>query len=469
MSLLFFLLITIAVAAGFLWATRKMVFEGNWDYFIFFLLGYLPIYITCLSLVYLVTRSPEAVLVFQSLKELIVLIAAFAFVIFQRKPFDYALRLQTTDWLMIFFLGLTVLFLVLPIGLASFTNKLLYFKGMIIPGLIYFLGRNSRMTEIDLTYVFQFLFVITIAAFLVNVFEGIILDTHLQQFTGYALFNLEISGLEPAGHYGLTWTFESTNAMKRFASFFANPLELASSVLMGFSAGLIWFLTSKRGMNWFYIFIMFCSIGSLIFASSRAAFAAFFIMIIFIAIVFRLFKLIGFGIFFFLLFTAYVLFFASDDLLFYVIDTLKMQDTSSVGHVVEWALAFDSMLSNPLGIGLAMSGNFGSVTDELRVGGENQFLIYGVQLGWLGMLLYISMLISGIRESIIVFKTSDNLNIARIAFVAGTVKVGLLLPMFTANVEIYAFVSWISWWMIGLSVREYSRIKLETNRNGLKI
>lgn len=469
MTLIAFIVIVFGVGIAFFITLNQIVFKGKWGYFIFFLLIYLPIYITSLSLVYLVTRSPEAVLLFQSFKELIVLIAVFAFVIFQKRPFEYSFRLQTTDWLMMAFLGLTTVFLILPIGEASFVNKVLYFKGMIIPGLIYFLGRNTKFSELELNWVFQFIFVIAIAAFMVNVVESYILDTHLQQFTGYAFFNLHLSDIEPDGNYGLTWTFESTNAMKRFASFFSNPLELASSVLMGFAAGLIWFLTSDKQVQWKYALIMFCSISSLVFASSRASFAAFFVMLLFIALVFRLFKLIGFGFLCFLAFAVYVLFFASEDLYFYVIDTLKLADTSSVGHVVQWALAFDSMISNPQGIGLAMSGNFGSVTDDLRVGGENQFLIYGVQLGWLGMLLYIGMLISGIRESIFAFRFSNSLNIARIAFVAGTVKVGLLLPMFTANVEIYTYVSWISWWMIGFSVREYSRIKLEANKNQIVI
>jgi len=403
--------------------------------------------------------SPLAVMIFQSLKEVIVLLAAAVFIIYQKRPLDYPFRLQTTDWLMLAFMGLTTLFLFLPIGQASFINKLLYFKGILIPALVYFLGRNTSFDTREFENVFRIIFIIAIAAFVVNLIESFILNVHLQQYTGYALFNLHISDIEPAGNYGLTWTFESTNAMKRLASFFANPLELASSVLMGFAAGLIWYLTSKREYQWKYILVMVCSIGSLIFASSRASFAAFFVMILFIALVFRLYKLIGFGFVCFLIFTGYILLFASDDLFFYVVDTLQFADTSSVGHVVQWAIAFDSMISNPLGIGLAMSGNFGSVTDELRVGGENQFLIYGVQLGWVGMMLYIGMLISGIKESIYVFKQSDNLNIARIAFVAGTVKVGLLLPMFTANVEIYTYVSWISWWMVGVSVNEYSKIK----------
>lgn len=465
MALILFVFIVVGVGISFLWTLNQIIFEGKWSYFIYFLLIYLPVYITSLSLVYLTTRSPDLVILFQSLKELIVIIAGLSFVLYLKKPFDYSFRLQTTDWFLLAFLGLTTVFLILPIGPASFTNKALYFKGMIIPGFVYFLGRNSRLDEVEITRVFQLIFITAGAAFMVNIVESLMLDTHLQQLTGYALFNLQISNLEPTGNYGLTWTFESTGAMKRFASFFSNPLELASAVLMSFSAGLIWFLTSKKGMSWPFLLVMFCSLSSLIFASSRASFAAFFVMILFIAVVFRLFKLLAFGFLSFLVFAVIVFFLASDDLVFYVIDTLKMEDTSSVGHVVQWALAFDSMLSTPQGIGLATSGNFGSVTDELRVGGENQYLIYGVQLGWIGMLLYIGTLVSGIRQSIYTFKNSEDLAVAKIAFVAATVKVGLLLPMFTANIEIYTYVSWVSWWMVGVAVNEYSRITLLTFKN----
>ena len=193
---------------------------------------------------------------------------------------------------------------------------------------------------------------------------------------GPLLFNLYINDIEPTGNYGLTWTFETTNAMKRLASFFSDPLEMASSVLMGFAAGLIWFLTSRREYNWLYLLVMACSLGSLVFSASRAAFAAFFVMIFFIALVFKLYKLIGAGFLALVAFAIYVVFFASEDFYFFVLDTLTFENRSSIGHVVEWLLALDSMIANPLGIGLAMSGNFGSVEDDLRVGGENQFLIF---------------------------------------------------------------------------------------------
>ncbi|HAS57549.1 MAG TPA: hypothetical protein DEQ87_11000 [Algoriphagus sp.] len=459
MALIVFLLITLAVSAGFLWTLEKMIFQGKWSYFIYFLAAFLPIYITSLSVVYLATESSAVVGFFQILKELIILIALAVFLLYNKKIGSYPFRLLATDWFFLAFLALAFFYLLLPIGEASFLNKALYFKSMLIPGLIYFLGRNSSFQDWEIGRIFKIIFFVAIGAFLVNLVEYFLLNAHLQQFTGYALFNLYINDIEPTGNYGLTWTFETTNAMKRLASFFSDPLEMASSVLMGFAAGLIWFLTSRREYNWLYLLVMACSLGSLVFSASRAAFAAFFVMIFFIALVFKLYKLIGAGFLALVAFAIYVVFFASEDFYFFVLDTLTFENTSSIGHVVEWLLALDSMIANPLGIGLAMSGNFGSVEDDLRVGGENQFLIFGAQLGWIGMILYIATLLSGIRTALIVFNFTDNTYNARIAFVGGIVKVGLLLPLFTANVEIYTYISWVTWWMIGLSVREYSKIK----------
>jgi len=458
MALVIFIFLALAIAAGFLWTVQVMVFKGKWSYFVYFLALFLPFYITTLSIVYLATGSTALLSVFQVLKELTVLIAVAVFIIYQRRIFDYPLRLQSTDWLMMGFLGLAALYLFLPLGQSSFLNKALYFKSMLIPGLVYFLGRNTTFDATEIKRIFQIIFAIAIAAFLVNVLESFVLGAHLQQFTGYALYNQVINDIDRTGNFGLTWTFETPAVTKRLASFFSDPLEMASSVLMGFSAGLIWFLTSKKEANWLYLIVMVCSLGSLIFSASRAAFVAFFVMIFFLALVFGLYKLIAAGFLSLLAFVVFVLFFASDDFYFFVLDTLTFESTSSVGHVVEWVLALDSMVGNPFGIGLAMSGNSGSVSEELRVGGENQFLIYGVQLGWLGMILYILTLASGVILSLRVFYRTKNLMAARIAFVAAAVKVGLLLPLFTANAEMYTYVAWLTWWMVGYSVNEYSRI-----------
>ncbi|MHA7130738.1 O-antigen ligase family protein [Algoriphagus namhaensis] len=463
MALVFMVIFAAAIGIGFLWAAQEMVFKGRWAYFIFFLAAYLPFYITSLSVIHLASRSPDLVTVFQVIKEVTLLIALLTFLFYQKNLKDYPLRLQITDWAILAFLSLTFLYLLLPLGGASFVNKALYFKSILMPAVVYFLGRNTVFAELELKRIFRIIFVIAIAAFGVNLVESFVLNAHLQQFTGYALYNLVINDIEPSGNFGLTWTFETQAVTMRLGSFFSDPLEMASSVLMGFASGLIWYLTTKKSHHWFYLLVMACSLGSLIFSASRAAFGAFFIMIFFLALVFGLYRLIAAGFLALMSFVVYVLFFASTEFFYFVVDTITFQNTSSIGHVIEWVLALDSMFANPLGIGLATSGNFGSVTDDLRVGGENQFLIYGVQFGWLGMLLYFISLFSGMTLSLRVFYFSNDIYSARLAFVGAATKVGLLLPLFTANVEIYTYVSWVSWWMIGYSVNQYGILKKVKN------
>jgi len=454
-----FFILTIGVLLGFLWTLQEMIVKGKWTYFIFFLAAFLPIYITYLSLTYLNTRSEVLVTVFQALKDGVVGIALVVAILFQKKPAEYTFRPQSTDWLMGSFLIIAFCFLILPIGEVTFLTKASYFKGMLLPGLAYFLGRNTVFDERELSRFFSMIFIVAILAFAVNLMEQFVLQAHIQQHTGYALYNQVINDTYPTGNFGLSWTFETQALTKRLASFFADPLELASSVLLGFAAGLIWFLTSKREEGFPYLVVMLCSMGSLFFSSSRSAFGGFFIMLFFIAVIFKLYRLILFGFSLVTAFVIFVVFFASDDFYYFVIDTLTFQNASSVGHVVEWVIALESMIENPFGVGLAMSGNSGSVTDEVRIGGENQFLIYGVQLGFIGMFLYILILGFSISRSIRVFRLTENVMTARLAFTAAAVKTGLLFPLFTANAELFAYVNWITWWMVGYAMNEYSKIK----------
>ncbi|WP_229239767.1 O-antigen ligase family protein [Echinicola soli] len=436
----------------------QIVFKGKWEWVIFFMILFLPAYTAILSITYQATSSVLLTNIFKYLKELVLLLALLSFVLYRKNIFDDGYRLRMTDKLFLFFYLLCAIFLILPIGTADFTTKAVYFKNVVIMGLMYFFGRNTSLKDGEFRIMFLMMMVIFVGAFGLNIFEKIT-HMHFQNISGYALYNRVINDVEPSGNYGLTWTFETQTTGMRLASFFSDPLDLASSCLIGFSVGLIGYLTSKREQSWLFITIMLCSLGSLFFAASRASFASFFIMLCFIAMIFRLYGLIKLGIMLLLGFVIYVVYFASDDFYYFVVDTLTFENASSMGHLLAWIEAFNQMVIAPLGSGLATSGNASGVTDDLRIGGENQFLIFGVQLGVLGMLLYISILATGIWTAVKAFRKSHDTHLARIAFVAATVKVGLLLPLFTANAELYGFVSWVSWWMIGISVKTYGESK----------
>ncbi|WP_158855808.1 O-antigen ligase family protein [Lunatibacter salilacus] len=456
---LIFIAILILVILGLLWILKKCAFEGKWEYVIFFLMLYLPAYNTILSLILLATDSREIVMVFQFFKEGVILLGIGSFLLFTKNLTEFPIQLNAVDILFLAFLGLAFFYVLIPLGESAPLNKVLYLKNMLLPGAFYFLGRNTFFSTKEEGRVFRIIFFIAFAAFVVNLAEKA-LGIHLQNLTGYAYFNLLVNDTPVTGNFGLSWTFETQAMSKRFASFFSDPLELASSVLLGFSTGLIWYLTTKRDFSGIYLLVLVCSFGSLLFSSSRAAFAAFFVMLFFIAIVFKLKKLILLAAFLVLLFVVWVVYLAPEEFYFFVLDTLTFQNPSSAGHLLEWLLSWSSMLENPLGIGLAMSGNMSSVEEDLRLGGENQFLIYGVQLGFLGMGLYIALLFAAILLSIRVFYRTDDVMTARFAFVGATVKVGMLLPLFTANADMYGYVSGVSWWMIGYALKSYFPLKL---------
>jgi hypothetical protein len=108
-----------------------------------------------------------------------------------------------------------------------------------------------------------------------------------------------------------------------------------------------------------------------------------------------------------------------------------------------------SIYENPFGIGLAMSGNASGVDQSIKIGGENQFLIYGVQMGFVSIILYLLILIKSIWNSLGLYIKSSNSNIKSIGFIAGLTKFGLLIPLFTANAELYLFVALFSWYLVG--------------------
>ena len=430
----------------------KIVLKGKEEYLIVFMCLYLPFYTTILSVVYQQTGSPIAVAFFQYAKEVMIFLTIMCLIFYRKDFFAFSFQIRKMDFFFIAFIGLAFIYMLLPLGQAGMFQKITYFKNILIIGLMYFFGRNMKMQDVTASRVVHIVLCIAVAAFVLNVME-VSIGTHFQKFTGYARYNEDINNTEPSGSYDLSWTFETQTGQQRFASFFSNPLELASAVLLAFPAGLIFFLSTRHSVDKLkYLMIMGCVLLSLWFSFSRASTLALFIQIFFIALIFRFYRIIFSGILLAGLAVLYFFFGASKDVQDFVYETITFQNASSFGHLLVWLEGVESMIASPQGIGLAMSGNAGGVDDSVRVGGENQFIIFGVQLGVLGLLLYIVLLSSAILYSYKAYNLATTAEERIVPFIAGSVKFGLLLPLFTANAELYLYVSFISWWMVGYSV-----------------
>ena len=111
-----------------------------------------------------------------------------------------------------------------------------------------------------------------------------------------------------------------------------------------------------------------------------------------------------------------------------------------------------------------MSGNAGGVDQSLKVGGENQFLILGVQMGAIALFVYTLILFYVIIRAIKTFQNSKN-HYKHISYVVACTKFGLLLPLLTANAELYLFVSLATWFFAGYIESRYTELKFEKNKS----
>lgn len=430
----------------------RQINHGKMYYLLIYLVTFLPVYITFLSFIYAQTDSVLLTRMIQYSKEFVLFYGLGVWLFGQRKPYSLLdLSISGLDWLFILFLLLTLIFFILPVGEATFFSKATYLKNILLMSLVYFFGRQVKFEFGEWRSVFKLTIIVTGVAFVVVILERFY-GTHFHSIIGYVKYYAQMLKIEPSGNYGLNWTFEAQGGQPRYGSIFANPLEFAASMLISVAIGVFYLLNVRPFRNrQYYLAFLLISLICIFFAFSRASMLAVLIMLAFIALLIKYYKIFQPLIVLLAVLVVYVTFIASDEVRYFALDTIMFRNSSSLTHLVDWLTAIDSIITNPLGIGLAMSGNAGGVEDGLRVGGENQFLVFGVQLGVLGMLIYILIIILSIRHSWLAYRRSTSRKEQLVPFVAASVKFGLLLALITANAEIYLYVSLVSWWMVGAS------------------
>ncbi|MEM9324886.1 MAG: hypothetical protein AAGA85_04500 [Bacteroidota bacterium] len=455
-----FLILALFYVSLFAYSLYQIWVKDRYVFLLVFLILYLPLYISFQSIFFAAVPSPGALLGWQVLKELIILIAVLSYVLKVRRPLHHRVRITTPDFLYLAFILLAFIFVLLPIGTATISAKALYFKNMLLPTLMFFLGRNMRLRGNDQQLVVGSIFTMIFLAFVINAVE-VSSGVHFQKLIQYERYNFEVLENEPEGYYRLGWNFEKGPNSPRFAAFYANSLEAGAVSIMFFCFAFYWFWHTRWRDNqlvfgalalmaWFTNYVAF----------GRSSLVGLVMALLFIAFLLRYYSLLlgTFGGVALLL--LLVVNFGSDDIRYFIIDTITFRQASSFGHLVGWIEGVESMIVNPQGIGIAMSGSSALVEDELRTGGENQFIIYGVQLGVVGLLLYLSLLVSSILYCMRSFHQLESLGDRLWPFVGGATKFGILLPLFTSNAEFFPLLSSLSWWVVGYSIQLYKPTRL---------
>ena len=270
---------------------------------------------------------------------------------------------------------------------------------------------------------------------------------HLHSLLDFGNYNLQLNGIEPTGNYGLSWSFERTPDRPRFASFFPNPLEFSANLLLFLSIPLYAITHNSRALNFNLTISLLISI-CFFYAYTRASIISAFLMIFLALLVSKNYKVLIkiFSLIFLSIFIFFI--FSDEDALYFILDTLMFRESSSLSHLLEWIQSILSIIENPFGIGLAMSGNASTVDQSIKIGGENQFLIYGVQMGLFTIFVYSLILYKSISNSFYAYRNSKDFK-KELCFIAGITKFGLIIPLVTSNAELALYISLISWFLIG--------------------
>ena len=434
--------------------------RGNFEYLLYYICLALPFYATLQAQVFEIFNNELLVNLIKLSKDFIFFYALLIFILGKNEYIvNRTFTFSNLDKLFLSFVILIILYTIIPLGEADLISKIIYSKNILLIPLVYFIGRNLEFSDKVYTNL-KNIFLGVIITSSVFVFFEFIFSTHFHSFINYSNYNSIVNEIDPQGNYGLSWSFESQGARPRYAAFFADPLELSASLLFLFS--FIIFFFYKR-VNFSNILPFILIIFLLLMSFSRGAIVACFGIVLFSLLINQKYRILFTMFSISVILSLLTYFLGGEDLQYLIIDTLKFENTSSLGHLIEWIEGILSILENPLGIGLAMSGNAGGVDQSLKVGGENQFLIFGVQMGIIAIIIYSVILLTVIIRSLKLYVDTNDLKHKHISFIVACTKFGLILPLLTANAELYLFVSLVSWLLAGYVEKTYLKQQLEKN------
>ena len=431
----------------------KDIFHKNPQGGMLFIIFGLSIYNTTLSILNQAGYK-SLIFLFQPFKEIVILSMLAVLVLGLKER----IRFHIIDYCVAGYFLYTGLYVFLPLGDFGFMERLLAYKNTSFFPLIYFAGRLIDPRTLQIKKYFHFILIVTISAAILVMYEAAS-DQHFQSLTGYSDYVFDFFGQQQEGNYGLTWTFErSANGLKRFASFFSDPLEHASATLLSICIIAALFTKKNNAFNptRLGLIALAATFVSLFFSISRSSTVSYFVIIYVYALITHKKYILHTSHALIALGFIYIgILLENTDLYDYILSTITLQEESALGHLIAWIEGITAIISNPFGLGLGMSGRI-AVSLGSTIGGENQFIILGVQVGVVAVLLYIFIHFAVIAYSYKWFRHLDGKE-RMVALCIFLLKVGITLPLFTASLDIFSYITYINWFLSGVFVNMIMR------------
>lgn len=411
----------------------------------------LPVYLMSLVMLYGVLGVPAIVIrLLQPWKEIVLLLALIGACSRQWRV-HVPVTLRGIDWLVIVFVMLNVAYVLFPVGTSDFGVRLAGLRANLIPVPLYALGRLATAGVVKSARVTRLIAILGAAAVIGVVVEKVALPADWPVRVGYSRFLIDFFGdVDVQSADELPWTFwTEAKIFRRPSAFFANPLDLAAGCLIFLGAVFATYLLKKRdgGRDRAWLLLTWGLALTVCASLARMAIATLPIVLAVTAVVLGRRRIAAAIVAGGVALGAIGLIIAGPLIQQYVLSTVSFQNASSAGHLQAWAEAMQAMFEHPLGLGLGSSGAVGARAGG-GTGGENQYLILGVQLGFFGLAVYCALVLSALRRLARALReTKEGLFGAGMAGMLTMSLLGL-----SSEIGSYIFVLYVTWWLTGYAV-----------------
>ena len=358
-------------------------------------------------------------------------------------------RWRLLDRLIIGYFILNILYLIGPWD-TSIEVRLFGLRSNTFLVTFYALGRMIPLSRRRQHQVLSVLLMLGAAAGVFALVDRFLLPIDWPARIGFTEYVSQGTGVI-GGRMGLSWTFWTSTGLRRASSFFANPLDFAASAhLTGVTALVVALSYPKRNKRRaFALAVFWLIVIGLLLSISRTSTVVFLLECILVLILMGrsvlippLLALIAVG--------GAIILALNPKATELIYQTITFENPSSLGHLSRWQEGIAVLLESPLGLGPGTSGRVGARFGS-QVGGESQYIVLGVELGIVGIVLYLILQWTALVYALNLFRYSHG-STRMLALIACVSRFGISLAGITAPIESYLFVSFINWWLIGFVI-----------------
>lgn len=368
-----------------------------WHYFKFYLY-FLPPHVLLMSILLVLVGLPAGIIKGISAWKDLSLLFLLAVVLLQMLQQPSAV-IKLPDLAAMLYSAYVSIFALLALIYQAPLSVLLYsLRDMLLPVFVYYVGRAQSLPEARAKDVLRLVMNVALAVSAIGIFEWLFVPTHWHAVVGIPRYFKELLGITyPQYLLGLPenyWTSANSGSMRRAVSVYGSSQGFALSYLLFFPICLYCAFSQALARRKARLALLL-SFVALCLTFTRFTITICVVLAIITALLANqrtrraiIWSSVVFGV---LLVILVVL---SSDLRTLVINTITFKDHSSSSRLAVWAGAVQMIAVQPFGYGLGKVGQTAARFQNMMIPIEGQYSKIAVELGVLGLLAYLGLLIS---------------------------------------------------------------------------